>query len=170
VSSTASPEATRFVAARAEDVPDGSSLVVDVGGHAIAIFNRGGSFYALLNRCPHMGGPLCAGDVVPLVHASVPDDIRLDENRALVVCPWHGWEFDLETGQSYWDPVRTRARRVPVEVEHGTVIAEATRAAGGSVPGPYVAETFPVEVDEDYLVVTVRARPPAQRAIEGGGQ
>jgi nitrite reductase/ring-hydroxylating ferredoxin subunit len=168
--SAPSATASRFVAARAADVADGTSLVVEVAGHTIAIFNRGGSFYALLNRCPHMGGPLCAGDVVPLVEASVPGDIRLDETRALVVCPWHGWEFDLATGQSYWDPMRTRARPVPVEVAHGTVIAEATRTAGGSVPGPYVAETFPVEVDEDYLVVTVRARPPARPAIEGGTQ
>ena len=48
-------------------------------------------------------------------------------------CPWHAWEFDLRTGRSWFDPERTRVKAYPVEVEH--------------------AETFPVSVEDDYVVV-----------------
>jgi nitrite reductase/ring-hydroxylating ferredoxin subunit len=58
-------------------------------------------------------------------------------------CPWHGWEFDIRTGQSWCDPTSVRARQFQVTVEPGEKL----------VKGPYVAETFPVSVEEDYLVL-----------------
>ncbi len=58
-------------------------------------------------------------------------------------CPWHGWEFDIRTGQSWCDPQRVRARLYPVAVEPGAEV----------VKGPYVAETFPVSVEQDYVVL-----------------
>ena len=62
-------------------------------------------------------------------------------------CPWHGWEYDIRSGQSWCDPKSVRARRFQVTVETGASL----------VKGPYVAETFPVSVEEDYLVVEVTA-------------
>jgi 3-phenylpropionate/trans-cinnamate dioxygenase ferredoxin subunit len=61
----------------------------------------------------------------------------------IIRCPWHGWEFDVRTGQSWCDPDRVRARRYAVSVEPGARLAE----------GPYVAETVPVTVEGDYVVV-----------------
>ncbi len=58
-------------------------------------------------------------------------------------CPWHGWEFDIRTGQSYCDPKRFRARAYPVKVEPGSSV----------VKGPYIAETLAVSVESDYVVV-----------------
>ena len=57
--------------------------------------------------------------------------------------PWHGWEFDIRTGQSWCDPTRVRARPYAVSVQPGTRL----------VAGPYVAETVPVSVENDYVVV-----------------
>ncbi|HEX4258196.1 MAG TPA: Rieske 2Fe-2S domain-containing protein, partial [Streptosporangiaceae bacterium] len=83
--------------------------------------------------------------------------------RKMLTCPWHGWEFDLETGQSYWNPNGLRARPMPVEVETGAkVVAEL--ADGTAVPlvkGPYVAEKFKVTVESDYLVVAIREQADA---------
>jgi 3-phenylpropionate/trans-cinnamate dioxygenase ferredoxin subunit len=157
----ASRAAKRYAVARVEELAEGERLLVDVGGRPVGIFRRRGRFFALLNRCPHQGGPLCSGGVVALLEADRPGDIRINPARELVTCPWHGWEFDIETGQSYVDPARLRARRYEVAVESGSAIraAEGTGgevvAVGTRVPGPYVAESFPVDVEGEYIVVTM---------------
>jgi 3-phenylpropionate/trans-cinnamate dioxygenase ferredoxin subunit len=60
-------------------------------------------------------------------------------------CPYHGWEFDLLTGQSYCEPDSVKARQYNVTVEDGEALAK----------GPFVAETFKVTVEDSYLVLEV---------------
>lgn len=150
----------RYVVARTGDIPEGKRMITEVGGRRIGVFNIRGKYSALLHRCPHAHGPLCDGQLQKRVYADRPGEIREDPDTLFLSCPWHGWLFDLETGQSWWDPGKTRARRFPVEVTHGDVIAEELAATGESerVPGPYVAEVYPVEVEDDYIVVTLRPR------------
>ena len=153
----------RFVVAKVEDVPDGERLIVDVNGRSVGVFHVDGEFYALLNRCPHQGGPLCHGRILHLIESRAPGQLHLDLATKLIGCPWHGWEFDLETGQSFWDPNRTRVRPYPVHIERGQVIASvleegeaASLALTQRLKGPYVAEVIPISVEDDYLVVTMR--------------
>ena len=83
----------------------------------------------------------------------------MDSEQVFLACPWHGWLFDLESGQSWWDPGRTTARRFPVEVTHGDMIADQLEGGDdGRMPGPYSAEVYPVNVEDDYVVVTMRPR------------
>lgn len=128
--------------------PEGGSREVVVAGRSIGIFNVGGRLYALRNRCPHQGGPLCSGRVVKHLESDRPGEYRYNDDRFLVECPWHGWEFDLETGKSWFDPARTRVRFYPVHVER--VPTEVTS-------GPYTAETFPVMVEQECVFVEVEA-------------
>ncbi len=157
----------RAVVARVEDVPPGSRILVEVNGRQIGIFNDNGRFHALLNRCPHQGGDLCRGDVRSHVESDGPGDHRLVEGRRLIACPWHGWEFDLNTGQSYFDPKRIRTRTFQTEVESGEEVrrdlddglarsARGTYAAAGLVQGPYVAEVIQVTIEDQYLVLLMR--------------
>ena len=134
---------TRQVVAKASDVKPGTSTVVTVKGRDIGIFNIEGEYYALANRCPHAGGPLCRGRIVALVQSDGPGNYRLARHQEFLRCPWHGWEFDIRTGQSWCDPSLTRARQFAITVEPGAQL----------VKGPYVAETFPVSLEEDYLVI-----------------
>jgi 3-phenylpropionate/trans-cinnamate dioxygenase ferredoxin subunit len=60
-------------------------------------------------------------------------------------CPWHGWEFDIRTGQSWCHPESVKARTYKVEVVPGETLAK----------GPFVAESVPVRVEENYVVVDV---------------
>lgn len=150
---------SRYVVARVADIPVGERRIVKACDREVGVYNIDGRFHALLNRCPHLGGPLCRGQVVRGVESSVPGDVRLEESRVYVTCPWHNWEFDVETGQSYWNP-RLRARPLPVNVEPGGEVAAAVD--GGQVtrlPGPYQAEVVPVSVESDYVVLTM---PPAR--------
>lgn len=153
----------RHVVARVDEVPEGERLIVEVGGREIGIFNIDGEFFALRNRCPHLGGPLCVGEILGLVHSSEPGDVRFDPSQKLITCPWHGWEFDIKTGQSYFNP-RLRARRYDVEVRQEEAAGDGVESDDGGdeeaerVPGPYEAEVVPVSREEGHIVVTVRQR------------
>ena len=136
---------SRQVVAKASEVAAGAVKLVTAAGREIGIFNIGGEYFALANRCPHAGGPLCAGKIVSLVQSDGPGSYRLARAQEFLRCPWHGWEFDIRTGQSWCDPKSTRARQFQVTVEPGEKL----------VKGPYVAETFPVSVEEEYVVVEV---------------
>jgi nitrite reductase (NADH) small subunit len=69
--------------AAVEDCPPGSGVEAVVGEHIVALFNVGGEFFALDGVCPHQGGPLGEGEL----------------NGCVVTCSWHGWQFDVRTGQ-----------------------------------------------------------------------
>src|SRR5579862_1543849 len=154
----------KYVVARVSDVPPGGRLIVDVGGREVGIFNIDGEFHGVLNRCPHLGGPLCSGELLGLIESDGPGDFRIDTSQTFLVCPWHGWEFDLRTGQSYFDPARTRVRHYPVEVERGDAIVVGDAAdRDGRRPGPYVAVKVPITVSDDYLVVTMGAAAGSPR-------
>ena len=141
----------RYVIARADEFPPGTRRIVDIDGRSIGVFNVDGTYYALRNQCPHQGGPLCKGTVMGTVTSPGPGDYHYDPEHKLLTCPWHNWEFDMETGQSWFDPVKTRVRPYEVVVESGKSIRE---GGTGRVPGPYVVETLTVIVDDDYVVVT----------------
>lgn len=150
----------RYVVATIEEIPPGGRKLVEIAGRSIGIFNLNGEFFALRNRCPHQGGPLCTGRLAGFLQGSAPGDYQYSHPGEILRCPWHGWEFHLRTGQSWFDPARVRTRRYNVSVESGAAIAEAEgftedpeAPAPGLQKGPYVAEMYPVSVDRQYVVV-----------------
>jgi 3-phenylpropionate/trans-cinnamate dioxygenase ferredoxin subunit len=136
---------SRHVVAAVSDLPDGERKAVTVKGRPIVLFNLHGQFFGLLNRCPHQGASLSEGFLGGLLQGEEPGKVRCTRPGEIIRCPWHGWEFDIRTGQSWCDPQRVRTRTYPVAVAQGEEL----------VQGPLVAETVPVTVEEDYLVVEV---------------
>jgi 3-phenylpropionate/trans-cinnamate dioxygenase ferredoxin subunit len=118
---------------------------IDAFSRTIALFNVDGALFAFDNRCPHHGGPLCRGRVGDAPFADGPDHVRWEREQRILRCPWHGWEFDMRTGQSWCDPSRLKVRAYPVTVARGD----------GLVEGPFVAETFPVTVEDSYVLIDV---------------
>ena len=146
----------RYVVASVDEIPPGGRKIVDVAGLSIGIFNLNGEFFALRNRCPHQGGPLCEGKLWGSLEAPVPGAYRYSRPGEILACLWHGWEFDIRTGQSWCDPRRLRTRSYRVTVEPGSALVTDEEApAAGMVRGPYVAETYPVSIDGTYVVVDV---------------
>jgi 3-phenylpropionate/trans-cinnamate dioxygenase ferredoxin subunit len=139
----------KYAVATVDELPPGQRKLVEIGGRSVGVFNIGGEFFALRNRCPHQGGPLCAGRLTGLLLAERPGEYRYLRRGEILRCPWHGWEFDVKTGQSWFDPARTRVRTYPVSVEPGGA------PAPGLQPGPYVAETYPVSVEQQWVVVEI---------------
>jgi nitrite reductase/ring-hydroxylating ferredoxin subunit len=146
----------KHIIAAVGEIPPGGRKIVDVGDRAVGIFNIGGEFFALRNRCPHQGGPVCTGRLAGFLESARPGDYNYSRRGEILRCPWHGWEFDVKNGQSWYDPIRPRVRRYSVSVEEGAELAEDLDApAPGLQKGPYVAETYPVSVDERYVVVDI---------------
>jgi len=145
------------VVAGADDIPEGGRLIVEIEGRSIGIFRVNGRFYAVRNRCPHQGGPLCDGVLVGWLDSPRPGVYNYDPTRPLIECPWHAWTFELSTGQSWFDPKRTRVKPYPVavrEVASGSVQGDRLTER---IAGPYQAEVLPVEVRQRMLVVDVRS-------------
>jgi nitrite reductase/ring-hydroxylating ferredoxin subunit len=134
---------SRHVVATVDEVGEGTCKLVTVKGREIGVFNVAGKFYALANRCPHAGGSLCRGAITGLVLSDGPGRYRIARRGEFVRCPWHGWEYEISTGQSYCDPSNVKIRQYEISVEAGAEL----------VKGPYVAESFPVAVEREYLLV-----------------
>ncbi len=108
------------------DAPsEGSVRMVEVDGHRIGLYRVGDSFYALADRCPHRGAPLCAGSVATSVEVR-DGEIVLGTPNATVRCPWHKWEFDIPTGRALLDE-RLRVRRYDVRVNDDEIIVSLDR-------------------------------------------
>lgn len=135
----------KYVVAATRDIAPGERRSVDVRGRRLVIFNLQGEFFAISDRCPHQGGPLSQGAVTGLVSSAEPGKYCYSRRGEVIRCPWHAWEYDIRTGKSWCDPRRVQARRFDVSVETGARIAE----------GPYVADTFPVQIEDEYLVVVM---------------
>jgi 3-phenylpropionate/trans-cinnamate dioxygenase ferredoxin subunit len=152
----------KHVVASVDEIPPGGRKIVEVGGISIGVFNLGGEFFALRNRCPHQGGPLCEGKLWGLLESPAPGQFKLSRPGEILSCGWHGWEFDVRTGQSWTDPRRLRTRTYHVAVTPGSEIVEDSsgdandepaNTMGGRVKGPYVAETYPVKTEGEYVVL-----------------
>jgi nitrite reductase/ring-hydroxylating ferredoxin subunit len=114
-------EKTRYRVGPASLVPEESGLLVRVGEYEVGVFRFKDGYRAYENVCAHQGGPVCSGVVI----GKVEQVLRADQTVAFerespdeihVICPWHGWEYDLENGECATDR-RIRLRGFDVELE-----------------------------------------------------
>jgi len=147
----------RVVVAPLRSFPSGERRIVEVSGRSIGVFRVGERLFGIRNRCPHQGGPLCLGHVLGDAVAAAPGDATISSDPLRIACPWHGWEYDLDSGQSFMGTAAAGVRSYGVELSPGgSVIDEAVgrpAAPARRVPGPYVAETFEVNVEDEYVVL-----------------
>jgi nitrite reductase/ring-hydroxylating ferredoxin subunit len=98
-------------------------LIARVAGREIGVVRGSdGELYGLRNRCPHHGAPLCRGTPVERLEGA-PGEYAVS-GRAVLRCPWHGWEFDLASGRCLVDDA-LRAATYEVRVEDGRVLVRA---------------------------------------------
>ena len=85
------------------ELPPGGRKLIKLNGIDIALFNIGGTVFAIKNRCPHRSGPLIRG---------------FTDDAGGIKCPMHGWRFDLRNGSSERP---AQATVYPVKVEANTL-------------------------------------------------
>lgn len=116
---------TEVFVARRSALADGTRVLVEVDGIEVGVLEHDGELFAYENRCVHQGGPVCEGIVVGQVE-QVLDGLGRDrgarflDDRPHLVCPWHGWEYELHTGRSVAYP-DLRLRRFPVIDREGEI-------------------------------------------------
>ena len=91
-------------AAKTDDIPVGRGKTVSLGEKRIALFNVDGVFYAIDDTCLHRGGRLGEGEL----------------EGCVVTCPWHGWKYDIRTGEMTMNPA-ARVNCYQARVESGDV-------------------------------------------------
>ena len=98
----------------------GGVRVVEIGTHRIGLYRVGNSVYALADRCPHRGAPLCAGAVATPIQVE-SGELTVGEPDSVVRCPWHKWEFEIATGRALAD-AKLRVRRYAVHLDGDEVV------------------------------------------------
>lgn len=88
----------------ADEFDEGARKIVPFNDEKVVVLRHNGSLHAFANRCVHMGGPVGEGIIMPKVEARLSEDKKLlgerfSDSEFHLVCPWHGWEYDLETGE-----------------------------------------------------------------------
>jgi nitrite reductase/ring-hydroxylating ferredoxin subunit len=90
--------------AKASELPDGERRIVTHAGVEIGVFHWQGSYYAYRNHCLHQGGPACEGVIMHKVEDVLAPDRswhgqKFSADEVHFVCPWHGYEYDIRTGE-----------------------------------------------------------------------
>ena len=104
-----------------EDFADCTFKVFDLGGRPVGVVKTVQGFYAVRNRCPHQGADICAGTVGGTMVASGPHEYEYRDDTLVVACPWHRWEFELATGDSFGKVTNKKLVTYSVEVEDNEV-------------------------------------------------
>lgn len=133
-------ETTKHLVGTTAEIGPGQRKIVEIDGISIGVFNVGGTYYALRNRCPHQGAPLCQGSLKGMALPSLPGEYVWAREGEILRCPWHGWEFDVTTGRSVCNPQRVRVRAYEVTID----LLE---------PEEAVVETFPVTVQASTVLL-----------------
>ena len=111
------------------DIPEQGSVLVQVGEETVGVFKIHNELHAYENRCPHQGGPVCEGEIVGrTIEILAPDKTKVAERLSTedihLVCPWHGYEYNLTTGRCFAEP-RLSLRRYELLVRDGEVFIRA---------------------------------------------
>lgn len=97
------PREREVVVGRAEDIPVGEKMIVQIDRLSIGIFHLESGFHAIRNYCPHQGAELCKGTVHGTHCPGPAAEFTPALSGRVLRCPWHGWEFDIVSGKGLYD-------------------------------------------------------------------
>lgn len=113
----------KLTVAHSEELEPGKSKLINVEGINIALFNVDGKLYGFQNECPHMGAPMLYGNITGTMLPCEPHTYEYGCDHEILRCPWHGWEFDMNTGRSLYDSKKgSRIRTFKVMRENDSII------------------------------------------------
>lgn len=121
---------SRGVLAELDSIPaqGAGGLQVQAGDVPVGLFRVGEEVVAWRSVCPHAAAPVCVGQVDGTRVPSAVYEYEYGRDREILQCPWHGWEFDLRSGEHLAEGSSARLRRHPIRVERGRVY-DASRGA-----------------------------------------
>lgn len=157
----------RFEICPRSELQPGERRIETIGGFSVGVFNVDGEYYAMKNDCPHQRAPLCEGKLTGTNTSDTAGEYNWERDGKIVTCPWHGWEFDVTTGESVFNPHTVKAKTFQTAVEgpevgvSGDVSASGGGASTDGCEGCDVhvegeeppVETYDVEIESGTVVV-----------------
>lgn len=108
-----------------DEIPEKDALIVEAAGRSIGLFKVDGQLYAVKNVCPHKQAPLARGTVGgTMLPSANPGELEFGLDNRVLKCPWHGWEFDLETGKCLFGVSDRRVATYAVQIRDDQVYVE----------------------------------------------
>jgi nitrite reductase (NADH) small subunit len=137
-----------YIVATVDEISIGERKLVQIDGRSIGIFNVNGEYYALRNVCPHQGAQVCLGSVGGMTvcgdqKTGTLKELRFINQGEILRCPWHGWEFDIKTGKSIFNPQGFYIKNYPVTVAQNSDHEEDRP----------VVETYPTSIRSQFVIV-----------------
>lgn len=116
---------TEHYICKAGDFLEGGRQIIRVGNDEIGVFKHRGEFFAYSNYCLHQGGPACEGLIIAKVEEHLREDktsmgLSFSIEDTNFVCPWHGYEYDIRTGEHIANP-KAKLRKYQVTERDGGV-------------------------------------------------
>lgn len=92
-----------------DELQEGDYVVIELEGRELGVFNISGEYYCYTNWCAHQSGPVCEGPTSGFFEATfnketMETEYTFSREDEIIACPWHGWEFDLVTGECHSKP------------------------------------------------------------------
>ena len=118
-------EVAELFVGKETEFEDRDRKIIAQGDLEIGVFHVNGEFYAYENNCVHQGGPVCQGKILNKVEEVLADDktskgLKFSESDVHIVCPWHGYEYNLMTGRHPGDK-NVRLKPYEVKISDGEV-------------------------------------------------
>lgn len=123
------PERVAHRIGQLDDFPDHKVVPADVNGRTVGILRHGDEIHAFSNRCPHQGAPMCRGQAAGTMLPSEPDEFNFAMDGLIVKCPWHAYEFNVQTGESMCGIMRAKLPIYQTEIRDQDVFVLMTKRA-----------------------------------------
>ena len=135
------------VIGKVSSFPDPGRKVVELDGTEVGVFCVNGKFTAFENVCPHMGGPVCQGKINRRVLEVIAEDktslgLAFSKEQTSGACPWHGYEFDIQTGRHQGNP-HVSLRPVKIQIVDGDVVVTVPEGVRGRIARARLKTTEP---------------------------
>ncbi|WP_246989716.1 Rieske (2Fe-2S) protein [Halorientalis marina] len=93
-----------YTVAKEEELDEGDRIVTEIEGREIGVFRLDGEFYAYVNWCAHQSGPPCEGKLTGTTESKfnreeLEETLSYCREGEILNCPWHGWEYDIKSGE-----------------------------------------------------------------------
>lgn len=126
---------TAYCVGTLDEFPLGEFTIVMVGSHEVGLVRVSEEIVcAVRNVCPHRGAPVCRGTIDGTMLPSAPGELQFGFENRILACPWHGYEFDVTTGEAMFSDLKLRLRTYPVTVR-GDKVYVTVRSASRNPPG-----------------------------------
>jgi len=152
----------KHVVCRKDELPPGEVMITEAGNIEVGVYNIEGEYYALHNKCPHRGAPLCEGRITGLMTGPEPGEYKIEQKGEIIRCPWHGYEFDITSGEFVLEPRTVRSMTYDVTVESPNTLKDDESFEDLDVEEAIEVEfgerepevdTYPVSIEDDVIVV-----------------